>query len=114
MTSDIINTLVRQDSPNPVESDLLHSDGSRIPVSWNLSYQDDAPETGSPAVLLDLDAHSIRDSQATAAMFQTAARRLWQRLLVARLSFALPDRRPKIDQSFIRDITSNPVNAAIA
>ncbi len=69
----IIKKLAQQGTPGSLESDLLHSDGSRIPVAWNLSYQDEPPGTVSPTVLVGFDASSIRNSQAAAALFQTVS-----------------------------------------
>lgn len=37
----IIEALARQTPPNPVESDLLRFDGTRIPVSWNINRVED-------------------------------------------------------------------------
>ena len=66
----ILRTLDQKVVPGLIESDLLHSDGSRIPIAWNLNYQDEGAEHVAPTVLVGFDASSIRQSQATAAMFK--------------------------------------------
>lgn len=65
-----IRMLPQQGALGSLESDLLRSDGSRVAVSWNLSYQGDPADEVSPTVLVGFDASSIRNSQAAAAMFQ--------------------------------------------
>ena len=68
----IISLLDQHESPGLIESDLLHRNGSTIPVSWSLNYQGDG-ELDTPTVLVGFDASLIRKSQATAEMFQTVS-----------------------------------------
>ena len=68
-----IKALAHQAAPNPVESDLLRFDGTRIPVSWNITHEDGEKSRVAPTILIGFDASSIRKSQAAATMFQTVS-----------------------------------------
>src|SRR5664279_3923953 len=48
----IIKALPQQDAPNPVESDLLHHDGTHIPVSWNINRESDGKAPVAPTILI--------------------------------------------------------------
>ena len=67
----IITALEPQELPSSIEADLLHSDGSRIPFSWQLNFQSDDTHPIAPTVLVGFDARSMRQNRATAAIFQT-------------------------------------------
>lgn len=68
-----IVSLKKQGSLQQIESSVLHSNGTRMPIAWTLSYQGDDPEHVAPTVLVGFDASPIRKSQAAAAMFQTVS-----------------------------------------
>ena len=69
----IVKAIPPRPTPDPVESDLLRHDGTRIPVSWNIKRESDENASIAPTLLVGFDARSIRQSQATAAMFQTVS-----------------------------------------
>jgi len=68
-----IEGAVQRDDSGQIESDLVRSDGSRILISWNISFPTDAAEHVAPAVLIGFDASSVRESQAAAEMFRTVS-----------------------------------------
>ncbi|MEI7612464.1 MAG: EAL domain-containing protein [Betaproteobacteria bacterium] len=60
-------------APPSLESDLLHADGSLVPMLWALSYQRDDSEVVAPTILIGFDAAPVRSCQTSVAMFQTVS-----------------------------------------
>ena len=69
--------------PDPFEAELLHCDGSLIPLSWKRSEQIGAAGQAAATILVGFDARSMRESQATAAMFQTVTDNYSGSILIA-------------------------------
>ena len=70
---DALAALEQNGLANPAESDVLHSDGSRSPISWVLNVLTDLNAQLAPTVLVGFDASSIRKSESAARMFQTVS-----------------------------------------
>ena len=69
----IVRNFMHQEYPAPVDSGVLRSDGSRIPLSWNLGYQRDEVAHGAPLVLVGFDARVAGKDGDAAALFQTVS-----------------------------------------
>ena len=68
-----IKTLGVPERPATLASDLLLSNGSRLPIAWTLTDQSDDVEQLAPTLLIGFDASTMRKSQTMAALFQTVS-----------------------------------------